>query len=256
VGEQILQRPPTLSEQLVEVLDSRIREGTYPPGSLLPSESDLASEFSVSRATIRGALSALASIGRINRRQGIGTYVSKLSLISNPINKVMEFDELITSGGFIPGVSVHGVELIFSSDQEAANLGIEEGSRLLRIHKIFTADGAPLIYVNTSLPAWILANQFDAVLENPDLTEPLFAFIEKGCGRKVENMVSTFWPDTVKGCIAESVIDIFDQPLEAPVLRMNYIAYAEDDTPLFESHQAYLAGFMKFTLLRGRISKA
>lgn len=251
-----LERNPTLSEQLVAVIEQRIREGHYPAGSRLPSESELAADFGVSRATVRSALTALASAGRIIRRHGVGTYVSKLYSIANPINQVMEFHELISSGGFEPGVSVLGAELVLADDRDASNLSVEVGSRLISLRKVFTADGAPLIYVKTSLPESTLRDQFDKALVNPGITEPLFEFIERGCGRRVKKMIAWFWPETVQGCMAEAKIEIPNKASETPVLRMDYIAYNEGDSPLFESHQAYLGRSIKFTLLRSRISPA
>jgi GntR family transcriptional regulator len=256
MNDEKLKPKPSLSEQVVDVLERHIQEGRYAIGSQLPSESELASTFGVSRATVRSALSALASTGRIIRRQGLGTYVGRLSLISNPVNKVMEFEELISSGGLEPGVSVMGAELILAEDEDVANLSVEKGSQLLRVRKVFTGDGAPLIYVNSYLPEWIMADQLDQLLEKPELTEPLFGFIEQGCGHRVANMVATFWPETVHGCITEAVVDISGHPPHTPVLRMNYVAYSDDDTPLFKSHQAYLGRMMRFTLLRHRLYQA
>ena len=53
-----------------------IQQGTYPPGSRLPSERALAEVFEVSRVTVREALVALQTLGRVNIRTGSGIYVS------------------------------------------------------------------------------------------------------------------------------------------------------------------------------------
>lgn len=64
-----------LYHQVAGVLRQRVLDGTYPPEFRLPPEDDLASEFDVSRATIRQAVGELVNAGMISRRQGRGTFV-------------------------------------------------------------------------------------------------------------------------------------------------------------------------------------
>ena len=54
----------------------RIADGTYPTGSMLPSENELAEEFGTTRLTVRGATDELAAQGKIRRVQGKGAFVS------------------------------------------------------------------------------------------------------------------------------------------------------------------------------------
>lgn len=51
-----------------------------PAGSPLPSESQLVETFKVSRMTIRNAMQELTASGRIERRQGLGTFVGPKEL--------------------------------------------------------------------------------------------------------------------------------------------------------------------------------
>jgi DNA-binding FadR family transcriptional regulator len=52
-----------------------IDQGTFPPGSRLPGERDLAERFNVSRVTIREAEIALEALGNIVIKTGSGAYV-------------------------------------------------------------------------------------------------------------------------------------------------------------------------------------
>lgn len=56
-------------------LEARIADGVYPVGSVIPTEHELAAEFSTSRFTVREALRELAGSGLVERRPGIGTQV-------------------------------------------------------------------------------------------------------------------------------------------------------------------------------------
>ena len=62
-------------QALAGLLRSRIADGLYPVGGLLPAETELCEEFQVSRFTVREALRQLAEEGLLLRRQGSGTVV-------------------------------------------------------------------------------------------------------------------------------------------------------------------------------------
>ncbi len=64
-----------LYHQVAGVLRQRIGDGEYAVGGKLVSEDELATEFSVSRATIRQAVGELVVEGLVVRKQGSGTFV-------------------------------------------------------------------------------------------------------------------------------------------------------------------------------------
>ena len=64
-----------LYHQVAGVLRQRIEDGAYSVGDRLSSEDELATEFDVSRATVRQAVGELVDEGLVVRRQGRGTFV-------------------------------------------------------------------------------------------------------------------------------------------------------------------------------------
>lgn len=59
-------------------LKNEIIHGKYPPGSILPTEKELAESFYVSRITIQKAMQLLKNEGFISRTPGRGTFVEEL----------------------------------------------------------------------------------------------------------------------------------------------------------------------------------
>ncbi len=62
-------------EQISTSLRDQIEDGEYAPDDQLPSESQLGSQFGVSRITVRRALHTLENEQLIYRRQGLGSFV-------------------------------------------------------------------------------------------------------------------------------------------------------------------------------------
>lgn len=61
--------------RITKALRQRITDGTYAPGTRLPSEAALCAEFRVARNTVRRALSTLQDEGLITVRTGVGHLV-------------------------------------------------------------------------------------------------------------------------------------------------------------------------------------
>jgi DNA-binding FadR family transcriptional regulator len=70
-----LDRVP-LTEQLAEHFSRLISDATWPPGTMLPPEPQLAQQFGVSRSVIRECVRVLVSRGMLDVRQGRGTTVT------------------------------------------------------------------------------------------------------------------------------------------------------------------------------------
>jgi biotin operon repressor len=62
-------------ERVLEALVSRMSDGTYPLGSLLPPQRELAQELTVSRDTVQRVLRELSERGLVESRQGSGSRV-------------------------------------------------------------------------------------------------------------------------------------------------------------------------------------
>ncbi|MFM7346829.1 MAG: GntR family transcriptional regulator, partial [Tagaea sp.] len=63
--------------RIQDALVAEIAQGALKPGDALPSEDNLAKRFGVALGTVRKALDGLAADGKLDRRQGRGTFVRR-----------------------------------------------------------------------------------------------------------------------------------------------------------------------------------
>lgn len=64
--------------QVYEIIERRIADGTYPPGSQLPGVLAIQAEFGIAQMTARRVLTELRDAGLAQMQPGIGTFVTEL----------------------------------------------------------------------------------------------------------------------------------------------------------------------------------
>jgi GntR family transcriptional repressor for pyruvate dehydrogenase complex len=67
----------SLTELVIQALNDKIDRGEYAPGAKLPIESELCSEFGVSRTVVREAVASLKLGRRLIARHGVGVFVAE-----------------------------------------------------------------------------------------------------------------------------------------------------------------------------------
>lgn len=87
--------PTPLYQRIFVILYQRIRDGSYSIGQHLPTEEELATEFGVSKATIRQAVGELVARDIVVRRQGRGTFVKEEAELEPKHRFVGSFTDLI-----------------------------------------------------------------------------------------------------------------------------------------------------------------
>ena len=121
--------PPKYAQVVAEI-QRRIETGDYPPGTLLPSEHQLVTEFGVSRPTIVRALTALRQDGWIETQQGRGSFVRGRPALAGaqrtrPAENALELPETALSGELVQA----GVKLApaYPKGTEATQLASSTG---------------------------------------------------------------------------------------------------------------------------------
>jgi len=250
MSERAPVRGTSLAKQTQEILTERIKLGVYPPQSQIPPEYELASEFNVSRATVRSAISALVERGLVVRRHGVGTFVSQRSGLSNPLNEAIDFNEMIANNGFKPGVSHIQTRLVPPAPEIAQILKLNSDQLVLKEYKIFTADDKPVIYCLNIMATWMLAEELlQEIVTRPEITEPLYQFLEQNSDQRVEYFIAKIKADIGQNC---SFPDLSLDPV-SPILVIEETAHNPQEIPLWYSLEYYPESNMTFELIRRRV---
>ena len=128
--------------QLQRALQLAIDQHILGPEDALPAERDLATDFDVSRITVRKALDGLVSEGLLIRRQGSGNFVSVR--VEKNFAQLTSFSEDMRARGRRP----HSVWLRRSegtvTPEESLALRLSPGTPVYRFHRLRFADDAPM----------------------------------------------------------------------------------------------------------------
>ncbi|KAF4405472.1 MULTISPECIES: GntR family transcriptional regulator [Streptomyces] len=124
---------------------------TLPPGTPVPPERTLASEFDTSRTTVRQALQELVVEGRLERIQGKGTFVAKPK-VSQAL-QLTSYTEDMRAQGLEPTSQLLDIGYVTADDRLAGLLDLDPGGRVLRIERLRLASGEPMAIETTHLSA-------------------------------------------------------------------------------------------------------
>jgi GntR family transcriptional regulator len=237
------------ANQVLTAIADRIKHGVYPPGSRLPPEKGLATEFHVSRATIRQAMSKLADRGLVIRKQGDGTYVAQLTGIANPLNQYIDIRQRIADHGYVPGLKTISAGTIEASIHVAKPLGVQLQSRVLKVEKVFTADDDPIIFVIGYIPIWVYHDHVaDDEIESPAFTtEPWFEFFADRCHQPVKYYISTIRAELPEDL---SLPDAHLSAHRKPILTSENVGYGHDERPLFLGLEHIVGGTIDLQIVR------
>ncbi|MEU8788702.1 GntR family transcriptional regulator [Streptomyces sp. NPDC048643] len=140
--------------RLAQTLQGRIEDGTYPPGSRVPSENQLVQAFGMSRPTVVRALELLKRDGWLESRQGFGTIVrgrpEAIEQKGQRGRDALERDESSVQ------VRLVQVEQVPVPPRVASILGVPKRASVLVRRLLVEQDGEPVELSSSYFPAGLV----------------------------------------------------------------------------------------------------
>jgi len=229
----------SLRHSLAQELRARIRAGEWRPGERIPSEPELARQETVSRSSMRAAITMLEEEGYVSRRHGSGTYVTHRPALPNELGRNFGVSRMIASEGLEPGTVEESSGTEPAPRAVAEILGIEEGARVSALRRVRTADGRPVVDVTD----WCRVDHL-APEDLPSVGSIYAALAERGLA--VDHGVAHLTPRNADGEVAERL----GVPSGTLLLTIDQVDRTADGIAVLVSREHHLADAFTFTLLR------
>lgn len=201
-------------------LRERIRSGAYPAGSVLPAQRKLGEEYAVTLMTVRQALQLLEDDGLIAQQAGRGTYVLP-QRPSHDLQSLRSLAEDLASQGLTLRTDVLGRQERQLPARVAAQLGAGPSARGLRLERLRTVEGRPVVHQVSWVP-----QPWGALVRDCDFgTEPLYGALARVCSLAVARAVETLG---ARG-LPEQLARRLEQPPGRPVLAMERVTFDGHD---------------------------
>jgi GntR family transcriptional regulator len=137
--------------RLAQTLQRRIEDGTYAPGTRVPSENQLVQAFGMSRPTVVRALELLKRDGWLESRQGYGTIVRARPEVVEQKDRrgreALERNESQSAGRLVD------VGRVPVPARVASALGLPKRAEVLMRRFLVEEDGEPVELISSYFPA-------------------------------------------------------------------------------------------------------
>lgn len=131
--------------QLKEIIKQDIETGTLKPGQKIPTEFELCEMYSISRRTVRTAVSELIEEGLLDRKQGKGTFISTPKIQAKLGPSVLGFSEICKLNNLKPSSKLVEQRQISATPKLAETMNVPEQTKLVAIRRIMLADNIPVM---------------------------------------------------------------------------------------------------------------
>jgi GntR family transcriptional regulator len=236
--------PEKLAGAVRQEIVKRIEEGAWRPRERLPAEPMLAASLGVSRATLRDALRSLEEDGFVTRVRGAGTFVTHRPRLKNNLDVNFGVTDLIRSMGMVPGTEGLKVYEAVATGEEARLLSVPNGSPVVCVERVRTADGRPVVFSVDLIPASLFEGGIEtaATLGQGSIYEVL----ERELGVAVRQGVATVRPAKADRALGAAL----RVPRGSLLLYLRQVDYDPDGRAVLLSHEHHLADVFEVTVVR------
>ena len=220
-----------LYEQIKAMILASLQASEWLPGEAIPSEMELAVRYAVSQGTVRKAIDELAAQNLLVRRQGKGTFVAT----HQEENWQYRFLRLEPDSGEKLQLKNQflACENIQSDTYIADLLGLKVGDPIIRIDRVQSYAGKPIVFEEIWLPEWRFKGLTMDALN--DWYGPMYAFYES---QYATHMVRA--QEKIKAVLAnQSLAHYLQIPVGAALLSVERVAFTYGNKPVEIRHARY-----------------
>ncbi len=214
-----------LYQQIKALLTQRLESGEWRPGQAIPSEQDLAAQFSVSQGTVRKAIDELAGENLVVRRQGKGTFVATHTETKSSMFRFLRMRRNDGQHEY-PASELIDVKRSRATADVARSLELKAGDAILILRRLLRYSGEPTVLDEITLPAALFRGltkeRFDAYEGS------MYGFFETEFGVRMLRA-----EEQVKAVTADpTTAEALRVGMGSPLLCVERITYTYGDKPV------------------------
>ena len=235
-----------LYEQVVVYVEELVAEGGLMPGDRLPTYAELAASVGVSLITVRRALDELERAGKVRRHQGLGTFLTRPRIVTEPgragsLLGTLRQDEADPRTDSID-TRILEMRRGLPSPDVASALRIGPDARVWQLRRQRLIDGQPAV-VETSIIPLALAPDLDQLVSR--LGGSLYNLLARECGLE-DDYEEQYLEVIVTPALAER--RLLNIAPRTPVVRIRGLSMDKSGTPFDCFEQLYRATEFAFAI--------
>ena len=236
--------------QIKQTIKGWIVNKEFGPGNKIPSENELADRFSVSRLTVRQAISQLTQEGFLNSRRGEGTFVtSNEDLINSFSLETTGFmDELFSTQLSKVTTKWATLSKMVAPKPVREKLQLEMGDEeVVQIKRVRLLRGRPFTYTINYLPVEIGARVNEKDLYRRRLLEILERDLKVEFTEAVQTIEASF--------ADQEVAEKLEVASGSPILFVEKIMYSKKHKPIELFQSSYRGDLFKFIVRFNKVKR-
>jgi len=208
-------------QRIQSAIRKRIDAGHLRPGDPVSSERDLAKLHEVSLMTARHALASLEREGIVERRRGVGTFVSAPKI---HFNKLMSYTEQMAARSLTAASKILFAKLVDNEPDAAARLSLPPTEQIIKLERLRHASDEPFSLET----CYLSAADFPGLLAAPVHRDSLFAILERDYDVKLG-----YSDEEIDATAADPrTAELLNVSRREPLLRIRQVIYSAKGKPM------------------------